>query len=212
MKNKLTDEEKRIKRNEAVARYRERNKEKLKEKNRAYIKTDAYKEKHRIKMSEWRKQNPEKAREISRKHYELNKEKYNSKKRELLKNNKDFANKVREREQRYKATGRRAEMHKKRYNEKADEIRLKSKLWKQENKDKVSNYSRQYRDKYWLDHQKEQRNKLENCYVIAVLKKQSGYSIKTEDIPQSLIEVKKQSLKLKRNLKRINNDRYNTKL
>ena len=203
MKEKLTDEEKRIKRNEAVARYRDRNIEKLKEKRKAYTQTEAYKEKHRIKMAEWRKKNPEKALEVSRKNYKLNGDKQNARKQELLKTDKDFAAKIKEREARYKATGRRAEMHKKRYNEKTDEIKLKSKLWKQENKDKVSNYVKKFKDEYWLDHQQEQRKKLDDCYVIAVIKKQSGYRIKTEDIPQSLIEVKKQALKLKRKLKNL---------
>jgi hypothetical protein len=198
---KLTEEERRQKRNEAVARYRERNREKEMERQKAYRSTPEFKERHRQKMLEWRRKNPEKSLEISRRNYKNNGDKQNEQKRLKLKTDPEYARKIKEREARYKASGRRQEMHKKRYEEKTDEIKQKSREWKQNNRDKVKEYIKKFKESYWLQHQQQQRENLDDCYVIAVIKKQTKYTLKTEDIPAKLVEVKKQSLKLKRELK-----------
>ena len=70
--------------------YRSTCKSCLKIKRREYTSTDEYKKKHREKMSEWRKNNPEKALEISRRSYKRNGWKDNEKKREKLRTDEEY--------------------------------------------------------------------------------------------------------------------------
>jgi len=188
-RKKYTDDEIKVRRNEAVARYREKNREKENERNKKYRQSPEFKEKHRLRMAEWRKTNPNEAKEISKRTREKHKERINKENRDRYQNDPIYKAKVKEIEARYKASGRRAEVHKKRYNEKTDELKRKSKEWKLNNREKVKEYRRKFLDEYWLSHEQEQRDKLEDCYVVAVIKKQSNYTLKTEDLTEDLIEV-----------------------
>lgn len=203
---KCQTEEERLKRRKevqrkATKRYYERNREKLIAKQKEYRSTDEFKERHRLEMIEWRKSNPEKQLEISRRSYKKNGSKQNEKKRLRYKNDQEYVSKIKERESKYKESGRRAEVFKIRYKEKRDEIIQKSAQWKQKNKDHVRKYARQYRDNIWLEHERNQRKNLADQYIIAVIKKETNYILKTKDIPQQLIEIKRLQLKTKRSLK-----------
>lgn len=190
-------DEKRIKRNEAVARYRERNREKVNERQRLYRQTSEAKEKHRRYMSEWRKKNREKALLIQRKSWNKNADKYNERRNKLYSENIEYRQKKIDAEKKYKATGRRKELraiH-------APKLRKKSAEWKLNNKERVKKYFRQYKDKVWIEHERQQRNNLADPYVIKVIKKETDYILKKKDIPSDLIEIKRLQLKTKRLLK-----------
>lgn len=190
-------DEKRIKRNEAVARYRERNREKVNERQRLYRQTSEAKEKHRRYMSEWRKKNREKALLIQRKSWNKNADKYNERRNKLYSENIEYRQKKIDAEKKYKATGRRKELraiH-------APKLRKKSAEWKLNNKERVKKYARQYKDKVWIEHERQQRNNLADPYVIKVIKKETDYILKKKDIPSDLIEIKRLQLKTKRLLK-----------
>lgn len=190
-------DEKRIKRNEAVARYRERNREKVNERQRLYRQTSEAKEKHRRYMSEWRKKNREKALLIQRKSWNKNADKYNERRNKLYSEDIEYRQKKIDAEKKYKATGRRKELraiH-------APKLRKKSAEWKLNNKERVKKYVRQYKDKVWIEHERQQRNNLADPYVIKVIKKETDYILKKKDIPSDLIEIKRLQLKTKRLLK-----------
>lgn len=194
---KLSDNEKKIKRNEAVAKYRERNKEKVNERQRLYRQTPEAKEKHRKFMAEYRKKNRDKSLLIQRKSWRKNADKYNERRNKLYKSDIKYRQKKIEAERRYKATGRRKELraiH-------APKLRKKSAEWKSNNKDHVKKYVRQYKDKFWIEHERQQRKDLADPYVIKVIKKETNYILKKKDIPSDLIEIKRLQLKTKRLLK-----------
>lgn len=161
------------------------------------------KEKHRIKMGEWRKKNPERQLQIQRKNYKNNGHKHNAKKRLLYKTDPVYKQKRIDAEKRYKASGRRKEMHRRRHALKCEEIREKSAKWKRENPEWVKKYVRRYKDNYWIEHEREQRKKLDDPYVIKVLKKSMDYVVKTKDIPKELIEIQRQKIIIHRTLKQI---------
>lgn len=190
-------DEKRIKRNEAVARYRERNREKVNERQRLYRQTPEAKEKHRKAMSEWRKKNREKSLLIQRKSWNKNADRYNERRNKLYREDVEYRQKKIDAEKRYKATGRRKELraiH-------APKLRKKSAAWKSNNKERVKKYVRQYKDKVWIEHERQQRKNLADPYVIKVIKKETDYILKKKDIPSDLIEIKRLQLKTKRLLK-----------
>ena len=109
MSKKLTEEEKRLRRNEYLRKYRSTPEQKEKEKIKAkkYRSTPEYKEKHRIEMAEWRKNNPEKQLEIRRKNYKLHGAKQNLKRKERRENDEDYRNKLLEKDRQYTKSGRR---------------------------------------------------------------------------------------------------------
>lgn len=204
---KATKDEKQIKMKEATARYREKNKEKIREYRIKYTSTPEYKEYHRQKAAEWRKNNPEKTLEISRKCYKKNGEKQNEKKREKFKTDPEYKQKVRERELKYVASGRRREMSQKNYHENRERALRTAKEWKNKNTDRCRENHRRYAHEKWNAHEKELRQKLDDSYIIDRIKDTTKYTLKTEEIPESLIELKRQAMKLKRELKKINNDK-----
>jgi hypothetical protein len=206
---KLSDEEKRIKRNQYSANYKARNKEEVKRRQKEYEKTDEYKEKHRLKMAKLRKKYPERTKEISKESRKLNGHKYNARRRELLKTDEEFANKIKERALRYKSSGKRSIATKRRYSEKPEQFSRKAKEWREKNPDKVIQSRENHRAQN-IATAARKRDNLEKPYVIAVIKRQVNYLLKTDEIPEHLIEVKKQSLELKRQLKNKNNEKDNT--
>jgi hypothetical protein len=203
MSRAKSDTDKAIRRRLAVAKYRANpaNEAKLAAKQKEYRQRPEIKEKHRLVMSQWRKENPVKALEISRKNYKLNGKKHNAKKKIKYWADPKYLKQVRDAEKRYKASGRRQEMHKKRYAAKADECRMRSRAWKENNQQKDKARQRRYREKVQIYKEREQRKKLDDRYVIMVIKKSLDYKIKTQDIPHELIEIERLKILTFRNLK-----------
>lgn len=190
-------DEKIIKRKEAAAKYRESNREKVNEWHRRYRQTPEAKEKHRKWMAEWRKKNREKYLLIQRKWWNKNGHKYNEQRKKLYSEDVEYRQKKIDAEKRYKDTGRRKELRV----INAAKLRKKSAEWKSKNKERVKKYVRQYKDKVWIEHERQQRKNLADPYVIKVIKKETDYILKKKDIPPDLIEIKRLQLKTKRLLK-----------
>jgi hypothetical protein len=168
-----------------------------------YCATPEYKERHRKEMLEWRRAHPRKALIISRRNYKRHKDKFNSERRLKLKTDPAYKKKIHEREKRYKASGRRGEMHRKRYKKNRIVLLIVSQLWKLANADAIKEYQRKYARRYWRKHEQELRDKLDDSYVIMVIKKDFYYKIKTQDIPKELIEIKRLQIFTHRKLKQI---------
>jgi len=192
-----TEDEKRLRRKEYLKKYRSKNYERLKVLQKKYRSTPEAKEKHRIKMLEWRKNNPEKAIEISRKNYKVNGKKNNERRKQKEKENFELILKRRERHKKYNESGKRKIAFDKNPNKK--EI-LKRKWIKIKSGD-YENYRikcRKYREQTQKKKEQLFRDELNDKYVINVIKKQFNYKIKTKEIPKELIELKRNTLKLKR--------------
>jgi hypothetical protein len=201
----MTQEEKRLRHNETVKRWRLNNSEKVKELNRKNRSTPEAKEKHRIKMAEWRKNNPEKALEISRKNYKIHSTKYNEQRRIKYNTDAEYRAKKLNSDKEYNLSGKRKEAYNKNPNK--EEI-LKKKWIKIKNGDyeKVRAKNRKYREEVFINKERANREHLNDSYVVCVIKKQFNYQIKTEEIPKDLIEAKRNILKLKRITKTKNHE------
>lgn len=168
------------------------------EKRKEYFQRPEVKEKRKIWMKNWRLNNPEKAKETAAKTREKNRDKINE--RQRVKSKDPNYRAVRsEKEKQYKATGRRKELRKK----DAEKYRTYIKKWREKNKEKRIEYMRKYKDDVWIEHEKTQRELLDDKYVIKVIKKQLGYTIKTQDISLEQIEIKRNQILINRIIKQI---------
>lgn len=156
------------------------------------------KEYRRKWMAEWRRNNPEKEKAIKDAFRERNRDKINERQR-LKYQDPEYRARMIEREKAYKATGRRKELRIK----DAEKRRAASKKWRQANLDRKREYMRQYKDKFWIDYERQQRELLNDKYVIKVIKKQSDYTIKTKDITPAQIEIKRNEILINRIVKQI---------
>ena len=178
--------------------YRSTCKSCLKIKRREYTSTDEYKKKHREKMSEWRKNNPEKALEISRRSYKRNGWKDNEKKREKLRTDEEYQKKVRERERKYVESGRRAKMNRK--PETKEKARIRSSERRKNPEKKQHDYERMAKwrnenKEYLLELHKNRRENLSDSYVAQSMRKS------VDDVPKEVLELKKLIIQFKRELK-----------
>ena len=122
---------------------------------------------------QYRQANKEKIKEYSKKYYQANKEK----RKKYRQANKE---KIKEQKKKYRQANKEKEKEQK-------------KKYYQANKEKILEYSK----KYCQDN----RNKLADPYVIDIIRHQTNSMLKAKDIPQELIELKRNSLILKRKIK-----------
>lgn len=173
-------------------------KECVKKVQKKYRSTPEYKEKHRKKAAQWRKENPEKTLEINRKSYNKNKERINEERRYKYHNDPEFKQKKIDSEKRYKESGRRLEVSRK--PEQMEKARIRSRKRRKDPIKKAHDYKRgaewRKENKEYLDklHAKN-RNELCDSYVSQTL----GMSVK--EAPKELIELKRTIIELKRELK-----------
>lgn len=160
--------------------------------------SERVKEYRRKWMAEWRKNNPEKEKAIKDAFRERNRDKINERQR-LKYQDPEYRAKMIEREKQYKATGRRKELRIK----DAVKRRAASEKWRQANLDRKREYMRQYKDKFWIEYERQQRELLNDKYVIKVIKKQFDYTIKTKDITPAQIEIKRNEILINRITKQI---------
>lgn len=188
-----------------------RKREDIKEKNKArmseYRKTDAYKqsqlkhyEKHRVKAAEKRKTkiqlSPDCIKQKEREWYAKNKEHINKRKRKAR-------------------------------SEKLDLYRQTNRLWYEKNKDKIKEAKKHYRivkggdwfagimreyrkrnPEIFKRKDAERIEKITDGYVINMIASNFGLSAAERKlIPKDMIEIKRINIKLKRELKKINNDK-----
>ncbi len=193
----------------ASRKYQARHAERVREKNKQYRSTPEAKEKHRIKMAEWRLANPEKQKMVSLKTREKHKERVNALRREKNKSDPDYNAKKKASDKRYAATGKRVDQ----YWANREECLKRSARYKATHRDqeikRMEKYRKENIDSIRLKDQIE-RDTCDPKYVVRVIKKQTGFKVKTKDIPAELIEQKRITLLLKRQTK--NNDNTNTHL
>jgi hypothetical protein len=161
------------------------------------------KKRHREREAKWRRENHDKFIEMSRKTYRKFADKQNAERREKRKSDPVFAQKIRDREIRYKASGRRQEMHRRRQQAKTLELRMKSAEWKKKNPEKVRAFVKRYRANVQIHKERKWREELHDSYVIAIIKQQLGNKIKTKDIPKELIEIERIRIFIHRKLKQL---------
>ena len=166
-----------------------------------YTSTEEYKKYHREKQAKWREQNHEKALEISRKNYKKHAKRRNAERIEKYHNDPVFKEKAKEREKRYKESGRRHEMNSKPQQREKARIRSKKRrlnadlkahdykrnsIWRKENKERIKSLT----DK--------KIKQLEPSYVA------SSMRVSVKDLNLEVYETKKLIIKLKRELKNNN--------
>lgn len=150
------------------------------------------------KAKEWRLKNPEKSLELSRQMYKKYGHNYNSKKRDRLKTDVDFRNKIIEREKRYKESGRRFEMNNK--PEMREAARLRSKKRRDNEELKKHDYNKHA---VWVENNKEHlkelwktnREELKPAYVAQTMR------ISINELTPEILETKRIIIKLKRELR-----------
>ena len=117
--------------------------------------------------------------------------------------NKQYAIKNRERllenERKYKASGRRAELR----IIDAPKRRKATAEWYAKNKAMKAEYMKRYKEKYWNENERKQRELLSDSYVIKVIKKASGYTLSRGEITKEQIELKKNEILINRIIKQI---------
>jgi hypothetical protein len=166
-----------------------------------YTSTDAYKKVHRERQVKWRKDNPEKSLELSRKNYRKHSKRRNIERIEKYHTDPVFKAKVKERERRYKESGRRYEVQstpeqrekaiirskKRRLNpkQKAHDDK-RDKIWRENNKDKLRKMHTEYREN------------LRDSYVAHSMR------VSVKDLTPDILETKRLIIKLKRELKNNN--------
>jgi hypothetical protein len=200
----MTEEEKKIKRREAVRRYRLRHPERVKELAKKNRNRPEAKEKHRLKQAQWRKENPEKQKEVARRSYAKNKDKFNEKAKIKYHTDLDYKEKKLLIDKKYRLSGRRRELY---HSDPNKSQRLKG-LWLKMKVNESANtkrltYLKKYREEVLIKKERKQRENLSDIYVIAVIKRQFNYKIKTSEIPKELIELKKNNIKIKRETKKV---------
>jgi hypothetical protein len=177
-----TEEEKRIARNLAVQRYREKNKEKIKIYRQEYIKRPEAKEAHRARSQKWRDENPKEQLKRSREQYKKFGHIYNDKAKEKYNTDEEYRLKRLEVDKQYNATGRRKELYA------IPENRIKGRLraikYHQENKEKDSDYNKKY----------------VAALSDTLIKHRMGYK-ESDIIPKEIIETKRLIIQLKRTIK-----------
>lgn len=149
----------------------------------------------------WRNKNSEKAKNISKKAYEKNKEKYNADRRLLYATDEIYRNKRLAYDLKYRETGKRLiansnpicrekarlRSKKRREDETKKELDYKrNAIWRKENKE--------YLNELW----KNNRLELKPAYIAQTMR------VKVKDLTPEIIETKKNIIKLKRELKKHN--------
>ena len=172
-----------------------------KEYRKIYTSTDEYKKKHRERQAKWRKENPEKTLEISRKSYKKHCKRRNSERVEKYKTDPIYKAKVKELEKIYKESGRRYEVSS------TPEQREKNRLRNKKRRDCDEYKKKEYaRNEIYRKENKEMlhkihiknRKELVPSYVAHTMR------ISTKDLTPEIYETKKLIIKLKRELKNNN--------
>lgn len=58
---------------------------------------------------------------------------------------------------------------------------------------------KRYKEKCWNENEKQQRELLSDSYIIKVIKKASGYTLRRDEITKEQIELKKNEITSRRN-------------
>lgn len=166
-----------------------------------YTSTDEYKKAHRERQAKWRKENPEKNLEISRKNYKKHSKRRNAERVEKYKTDPIYRAKLKEIEKRYKESGRRYEVQSK--PDQREKARIRSKKRRLNPEKKEHDYKRNAK---WRKENKElikslnkkKIKELEPSYIAGCMR------ISVKDLTPEVYETKKLIVQLKRELKNNN--------
>jgi hypothetical protein len=170
-------------------------------KSKEYRSTEEYKIKHREKMAKWRRENPKKALEVSRRSYLKNGNKYNEKRKEKYRTDPFFKEKVKERERKYKESGRRREVQS--TPEQLEKARLRNKKRRECIKYRMKEYER---NKIYREENKEKLHKthIKNRKNLCPSYVAQSMRISVKDLTPEILETKRNIIKIKRELKNNN--------
>ncbi len=170
----------------------------ISEYNKQLRSTPEAKERHRLYAIEWRKNNPDRNLEISRKSYQIHGQERSKKAREKYWNDSEQRNKQKEYDRKYKESGKRLIVNSKPENrerarkyskirrntpDKREQDSLRMLQWRKENKE-------------YLDMlHKNKRVEMKPSYIAQSLR------IKTKDLTPEVLETKRLIISLKRELK-----------
>lgn len=173
--------------------------------NKIRVKTPEEKERNRINSIEYRKNNPKRTKEINNKSRNKHKDKINATRRYKYANDEEFRKLVVERELKYKASGRRLEVNS--TPEQREKSRARKKRYHSENRElenkKSLEYKRNNPEKH-KEYNKRHHEELIDSKIIAMIR--VGSNIDKEDITQEMIETRRLTIKLKRELQIIKNN------
>ena len=174
--------------------YRDKNREKLNARQREYSKRPERKEKHRLDMAQYRKDNPDKTKAVAKRAYDKHGAKYNEQRKERYKTDLEFRQKRLDSGKRYTERGGRKE----RYIVRRDIELARVRNYRLKNKDKIKTYSEKYRKdnrEYLISLDKKNREIISHSYAAASMRK----SVK--DLSPEIIETHRLIMLLKRELK-----------
>lgn len=155
----------------------------------------------RIRQIKWRKNNPEKSKEIDARCHNKHKEEYNKNRKIRYANDDDFRKKVKESEKKYKDSGGRYKANCKPESRRKARLRSKERRNNIEKKDHDYKQNAEWRDKnkdYLHKTNKEKRDKLAPSYIAQTMR------ISVNDLSPEILETQRIIIKIKRELKNNN--------
>lgn len=163
-----------------------------------YTSTDKYKERHRLSMIKYRKENPLKSKEVANRSRNKHKEKINKNRREKYLNDPIFKQKCIDIEKKYKESGRRKEVSSTPECLKKSRIRAANRRLNPEKKEHDYNRNAQWRkeNKELINSlTKNKIKELKPSYIAGCMR------ISVKDLTPAIYETKKIIIELKRELK-----------
>lgn len=164
---------------------------------KAYRSTDTYKKRAAEAAKKWRKNNHDRAIELSRKTYYKHRERFNKEKKEKYLTDPNYKAKVIAREQRYKASGRRYEIQSKPDQREKARIRSQKRRKNPDTKHQDAIRMKEYRQKNSIRLQQldtERRINLTPAYVAQLL------GINVSELTPEIHETKKLIVQIKREI------------
>ena len=162
-----------------------------------YTSTDTYKKRRREEMAKWRKENPEKNKELRDRSYKKNKERVNKERREKYNTDEEYRQRQNLYDKKYTESGRRKELYAKNYVKE----RLRVKNWRNNNQEQVKKYQKVYREQNRAKTNKiaaDNRKNLHITYIAQCMR------IKASDLTPEVCKTKQIIIKLKRELRNNN--------
>ena len=143
-------------------------------------------------MKQYYQSNKEKVLEQSKKYYQANNEKIKERQKQYRQANNEKMKQYNK--QYYQANNEKMKERQKQYRQANNEkMKQYNKQYRQANKEKIKEQRKQYRQ--------DDRNKLADSYIKDLIRNQTNGMLKAKDIPQELIELKRNNIILKRKIK-----------
>lgn len=170
----------------------------IKEKQIEYRQRPENKKKHREKMAQWRKENPEEAKEVNKKSRDKHKDRINKARRERYNNDPEFRAKKIESDRKYNESGKRRLQRTK--PDQMEKSRLRNKKRRSNPILKAHDYKRNYN---WRIENKERLIKLDKKYREEMTPSYIAQTlnISVKDITPDILDTKRLIISLKRELK-----------